>query len=92
VRRRAWCEAVVNAFFEDPYQKPRKIAERVKLAANTVDSVLRDLQGRGIVSEVTGRNWGRVYVCNPVFDAVFHPVTGARAANTPEPPQMTKTE
>jgi Fic family protein len=71
VRRRASISAVLNVFFETPSLSVRQIIDRAHLAKNSVQAALDELEMRGIVYEVTGKQKGRVYACSPVLNAIF---------------------
>jgi Fic family protein len=85
VRRRASLSAVVDAFFYHPTLPIQKIQDRANIASyHTVRNALDDLEARGIVYEITGRQRGRVYACIPVLDAIFGrtPTPAAQAGDT----------
>ena len=71
IRRRASVQAVLDAFFQDPVLSIREIRDYAQIAHNSVQGALDELHERGLVYEITGKQKKRVYVCRPVFDAVF---------------------
>lgn len=71
VRRRASLSAVLDAFFYDPTLSIQEIGQRANMAYNSVRTALGDLEERGIVREITGRQRGKVYACTPVLEAIF---------------------
>lgn len=71
VRRRASLLAVLKAFFHDPVLSVREVAERANMTIHSAQSALLDLQERGIVYEITGKQKGRIYACRPVLAAIF---------------------
>jgi Fic family protein len=72
VRRRASLSAVLDAFFFDPTLSIQEIQERANISSyHTVRTALEDLEERGMVYEITGKQRGRVYACVPVLDAIF---------------------
>jgi Fic family protein len=72
VRRRASMAAVLDAFFYDPTLSVQEIQQRANISSyHTVRGALRELEDRGMVYEITGRQRGRVYACMPVLDAIF---------------------
>lgn len=71
VRRRATLSAVVDVFFREPVLTVSDIAKHAAMAYNSAQSALIDLQERGLVREITGKQKGRAYGCKPVLDVVF---------------------
>jgi Fic family protein len=71
VRRRASLSAVLNVFFEHPMLSISQVAHRAHITKNSAQAALDELEARGIVYEVTGRQKGRVYACAPVLSAIF---------------------
>jgi Fic family protein len=72
VRRRASLSAVLDAFFYDPTLSVQEIQKRANISSyHTVRSALKELEDRGMVYEITGRQRGKVYACMPVLDAIF---------------------
>jgi Fic family protein len=71
VRRRASMLAVLEAFFEYPVLTPKQISEEAKLSLGAVRTALTELERLEIAREITGKRKGRVYVCDPLLDAIF---------------------
>lgn len=79
VRRRASLLAVLDVFLYDPTLSVQQIVDQADMADNSVRSALEDLEGRGIVYEITGRRRGKVYACIPVLNAIFSPEAATSA-------------
>ena len=71
VRRRAALSAVLDVFFEEPVLATGEISRRAKIAWHSAQAALDILQEQGIVTELTGKQRGRVYACRPVLRAIF---------------------
>lgn len=71
VRRRASLLAVLDAFFYDPTLSIQEVGQHTNMAYNSVRNALGDLEERGIVREITGKQRGKVYACTPILEAIF---------------------
>lgn len=71
VRRRASLLAVLDAFFYDPTLSIQEVGQHTNMAYNSVRTALGDLEERGIVREITGKQRGKVYACTPILEAIF---------------------
>lgn len=71
IRKRASCGEVINVFFEEPVLSVRQICERARISHKTAQSVLDELIDRKLVYEVTQKEKGRIYACEPILDAIF---------------------
>lgn len=73
VRKRATVRAVLDAFFHSPVLSITDIAAQAHMSYHGAQTALQELERQGIVREVTGRQKGRVYRCEPIVQAIFHP-------------------
>jgi Fic family protein len=71
VRRRHSVEAVLDAFFEAPVLTVKEISDRANISLGAVRAALEDLQGMDTAREITGKQKGRVYACEPLLKAIF---------------------
>jgi Fic family protein len=59
--------ALVDALFENPYVSAAVAERRLGVSAPTARATIRALEERGILREITGRRWGRVFRAEEVF-------------------------
>jgi HTH DNA binding domain len=59
--RRSRLPATLNALVRTPALTPKALAAGLQIAPQTATALLRDLQGRGVVKEVTGRGRFRAF-------------------------------
>lgn len=65
--------ALVDELFMNPYMSVTR-AERILDVTNpTARRAVRQLEEEGLLEEVTGRTWGRVYVSRSIMQAIEHP-------------------
>lgn len=65
--------ALVDAFFENPYLDATRVKGLLGVSDPTARKILGQLEGIGMVREVTGRNWGRQYLAEGVLAAIDDP-------------------
>lgn len=53
--------AVIDQLFLNPYVTVARLSERLNVSYPTVQGIINRLAGDGIVREITGRHWRRVY-------------------------------
>jgi Fic family protein len=51
----------IDALLRSPVLTPKALAARLKVKPQTATALLRDLQGRGVVREITGRGSFRAF-------------------------------
>jgi Fic family protein len=73
VNQRAAVAALLDAFFEQPVLSMTELHKRAHMAYNTADKALETMINEGLAKEITGKLKGRLYVCPPVFNAIFVP-------------------
>ncbi|MEA2277329.1 MAG: hypothetical protein QOC78_2289 [Solirubrobacteraceae bacterium] len=59
--------ALVDALFENPFVSSRRAQQVLDVSAPTARSAIRTLEQHGILREVTGRNWGKVYRAEEIY-------------------------
>lgn len=64
---------LVDALFENPYLLPARIVRLTGVSDPTARSMLRKLTAVGVLREVTGRQWGKLYVAHEVMAALEDP-------------------
>jgi ribosomal protein S25 len=58
----------VGLLFENPYVTIADVAERCEVSATTAAKVLSDLEGDGVVREVSGRKRRKLYLADGVIE------------------------
>ncbi len=61
---------LVDQLFSNPYVSNGKAAQVMGVSLPTATRVLRRLQEKGLLTETTGRNWGKLYLAQGVLDAL----------------------
>jgi len=62
--------ALVDALLANPYLTVAHAAELLSASNPTARGAIATLMQAGILTETTGRTWGRVYVAQPILDAL----------------------
>jgi Fic family protein len=68
-RTRPAAQALLDRLFENPYVTARGASEYLAVSDPTARAAIGDLVERGILAEVTGRDWGRIYVAAEILSA-----------------------
>jgi Fic family protein len=71
VRKRASHQATINAFCNRPVLTAQSLAKEARFSQQTAQQSLSDLERAGVVREISGKRKGRVYICQPLFDAIY---------------------
>ncbi|TJY64892.1 Fic family protein [Sinimarinibacterium sp. CAU 1509] len=64
---------LVDALFENPYFVPLRVVQLTGVSDPTARTLLRKLTAAGVLREVTGRQWGKLYVAQDVLKAMAEP-------------------
>jgi Fic family protein len=59
--------ALVDLLFQNPLAYTSRVQEELGVSAPTAQNTIRALEEHGILREVTGRNWGRIYQADEVY-------------------------
>jgi len=70
LRRRPNAAALLDELFVNPYLTVSRAARLLNVSYPTARSAVVHLQKEGLLEEVTGRAWGRVYLARPILDAI----------------------
>jgi Fic family protein len=62
--------ALLDDLFANPYISVSRAARLLNVSYPTARQAIAWLQGEGILEEVTGRSWGRLYLARPILDAI----------------------
>ena len=71
--------ALVDDLFKNPYITVAQAQELLQVSNPTARQVVAILEREGLLEEVTGRAWGRLYRARPILDAI----KGSRASSRP---------
>ena len=63
--------ALIDALFVNPLADANRAQRVLGVSAPTARNTLRTLEEHGIVREITGRNWGRVFLAPMILDDVL---------------------
>ncbi len=61
---------LADALFATPYLTAAGVARRLEVSDPTARAAISDLMRAGILSGMTGRQWGKVYLAPEVLDAL----------------------
>lgn len=64
---------LIDELFVNPYMSIGRAAKLLNKTHPTAKAAINVLEERKILEEVTGRQWGRYYVCRPVLNALEKP-------------------
>lgn len=71
--------ALIDELFVNPYMTIGRGARVLNKTHPTAKAAISVLEERKILKEISGRQWGRFYVCAPVLDALEKPFSQATA-------------
>ncbi len=63
-------QALVNQLLTNPYLTVATAATVLEVTVPTATRLIRELEGKGLLRETTGKKWGRVYVAPGVLSAL----------------------
>jgi len=64
---------LVDDLFINPYTTVARAASSLGVTAPTASKTIRELERAGILKEVTGREWGRFWLAEPILSALAPP-------------------
>jgi Fic family protein len=64
---------LIDALFVNPYMTIGRGAKVLDKTHPTAKAAISVLEERGILKEISGRQWGRFYVCAPILEALEKP-------------------
>ncbi len=64
---------LLDELFTNPYMSIARAAKVLNKTHPTGKAAIAALEEKKILTEITGRQWGRFYVCQPVLDALDKP-------------------
>ena len=70
VLKRPKALVLLDALFANPFLPVARAEKILRVSNPTARQVVRVLQEEGILREITGRSWGRVYLARPILQAI----------------------
>ena len=70
LRQRPNAVALLDELFANPYITVSRAARLLNVSYPTARSAVARLQEEGLLEEVTGRTWGRLYLARPILAAI----------------------
>jgi len=64
---------LIDELFTNPYMTVARAIKVLGKTHPTARAAISVLEKNQILKEITGRQWGRFYVCSPVLDALERP-------------------
>ena len=64
---------LLDELFANPYVTASRAARRLSVTTPTAQKSIDLLQRLGILEEMTGKSWGRIYVARPILQAIQRP-------------------
>ena len=61
---------LLDALFVNPYLTAARAAKVLDVSDPTARQAMAYLQEEGVLSEMTGRSWGRIYVARPILEVI----------------------
>jgi Fic family protein len=61
---------LVDQLFQNPYITVAAAEKAMKVSNPTARAAITFLQEKGMLREITGREWGRMYVAHEILDAI----------------------
>lgn len=65
--------ALLDELFLNPYMSVARAERVLKVSNPTARQAVRVLEQKGLLEEITGRPWGRLYLARPILDAIESP-------------------
>jgi Fic family protein len=73
VRNKPRAHALVDELFVNPYTTIGRAAKVLKVSPATARTAVLTLEQAGLLEEISGRKWGRLYVARSILDALDTP-------------------
>ncbi len=67
---------LVDELLGNPYLTVARAQDILGKSDPTARAAIAELESRGLLTEITGRSWGRHYVCQPVLDIILAATEG----------------
>jgi Fic family protein len=66
--------ALLDSLFVNPYLTVTKASEILAVSNPTARQAVMILQKNGMLEEVSGRKWGRLYLARPIMNVIEQPI------------------
>lgn len=66
--------ALVDSLFRSPVASAASVARQLDVSDPTARSAIAALEGVGLLEELTGRSWGKVWIARPVLEVLERPL------------------
>ena len=66
--------ALLDRLFINPYITILRAAEHLEISQPTAAKAIGELQRRNLITEVSGRQWRRLYLARPILEALENPM------------------
>jgi Fic family protein len=73
LREKPKAVALIDALFKNPYMTITRVTQLLKITHPTARKVIKSLEDVGVLQEVTGREWGRIYKANEISRVIENP-------------------
>ena len=87
INLRAAVFAVLDAFFEQPVMSMTDLSQRARISYNSAQKAVDMLSQQGLAREITGKTKGRIFLCPPVYNAIFGEVSARNSDAQPSKEQ-----
>lgn len=74
---------LVDALFVNPYMSVARAQRILEVSNPTARQIVARLEKLGLLTEITGRGWGRLYLARPILGIIEGAPTRARRARRP---------
>lgn len=65
--------ALLDELFINPFTTVARAAEQLGTSKPTATQAINLLRDNGMLDEITGRSWGRIFLARPILDAIDRP-------------------
>ena len=65
--------ALIDPLFQNPYMTIARATQLLNITHPTARQVIKALEDTGVLQEVSGREWGRIYKANDISKAIEFP-------------------
>jgi len=65
--------ALIDPLFQNPYMTITRATQLLNITHPTARQVIKVLENAGVLQEVTGREWGRIYKATDISNAIENP-------------------
>lgn len=74
IRGKPKAAALLDPLFANPYMTVSRAAELLNVSQPTARQAIQTLEKSGVLQEVTGRSWGKIYVATQILSLIENPI------------------